>query len=78
MPSTPPRFFLLLLLLFFLSLLFLLHLILFGLIIVLLPPVTGASIILEKGHACLSLDPISRPSPFFLRTPPGFVYPPLV
>lgn len=62
----------------FSSLLFLLHLILFELIIVLLPPVTGASIILEKGHACLSLDPISRPSPFFLRTPPGFVYPPLV
>lgn len=77
MPSTPPRF-LLLLLLLFLSLLFLLHLILFELIIVLLPPVTGASIILEKGHARLSLDPISRPSPFFLRTPPGFVYPPLV
>lgn len=61
----------------FLLLLFL-HLILFRLIIVLLPPVTGASIILQKGHACLSLDPISRPSSFFLRTPPGFVYPPLV
>lgn len=39
---------------------------------------TGASIILQRDHACPSLDPISRSSLLFLSIPPDFVYPPLV